>query len=180
MRQLIGGRIAARADCGWRIMRRAHVSRGRADTAYVGTAHTTGVTDDDYRNSWTSSSERKCSGTSGRASSAESGRSAAVRCDGRQSDDFSRGAGSAETDVHSSEGTAQSRTVRIANRDDAEDQSHGRAKLSGRAGAQIAKGVPANMQSCEFIREVHASPCLRRQKVSRLCQFSKLENDYHL
>jgi hypothetical protein len=50
---------------GGRILRRVHVSRGRADSAYVGTAHTKGVKDNDYCNIWTSRSWRNCSGAGG-------------------------------------------------------------------------------------------------------------------
>jgi Protein kinase domain/zinc-ribbon domain len=37
--------------------------------------------------------------------------------------------------------------------DDAEDQSYGGAKLFGRAGAEIAKRVPAKMQSCKLFEK---------------------------
>jgi|HubBroStandDraft_6_1064221.scaffolds.fasta_scaffold01826_4 hypothetical protein len=112
----------------------AQVSRGRADRAYVGMAHSKGVKDNDYRDI---RSRRNCSG-SGNSSAGDGGRTATVHdvscgC-ARQSNDFSGDPRGAATDCGASAAATERGAVCAAARDADEDHRERSAELFGRAG----------------------------------------------
>jgi hypothetical protein len=116
---------------GSRVHGGVHVSRWRADRAYVGMAHTKEEKNNEHRDNRTSRIRRGRS--SARVSSAAAGGRPGSLCRRRQSNDISRGAGSAAADLGASASAAQSGAICAADRDAVGDQSERGAKLFGNA-----------------------------------------------
>src|SRR5580700_11027546 len=116
-------------------MRRVHVSRGRADRAYVGTAYLGEVGEHEHYNRWYSSIWRSGGRCGGGASAAQSGSAGAGHEDdrGRQRNDFGHGTRSPTTYGCASAAAAERGTIRAADRDAAGDQHERGAKLFGQS-----------------------------------------------